>query len=62
MQKKSTETLIAFLRHRARYCRRVAEMTPSSFAAGEFRNLARRYDAEATIAARSSSRMTQTVH
>jgi hypothetical protein len=37
-------------------------MTPSSFAAGEFRDLARHYDAEATTAARTSSRMPQTAH
>jgi hypothetical protein len=62
MQDKPSETLINFLRHRARHCRRLAELTASSFAAGEFRDLARQYDAEATIAARTSSRKPQTVH
>jgi len=61
MQDKPAEALISFLRHRARHCRRLAELTRSSFAAGEFRDLARRYDAEAMIAARTSSQR-QAVH
>jgi hypothetical protein len=62
MQNRPIETLVNFLRYRARHCRRLAQMTPSSFAANEFRDLARHYDAEATIAARTGSRQPQTVH
>jgi hypothetical protein len=62
MRDKPVETLIEFLRHRARHCRRLAELTPSSFAASEFRDLARRYEAEATAAARTGGRQRHTVH
>ena len=62
MQDKPVVALISFLRHRARHCRRLAELTPSSVAAGEFRDLARQYDAEATIAARTNGRGSQVVH